>query len=203
MVDEGVRDLVAALVEWQSDKAPAFKRLRVDTVFEGFYKLSSGITGDIHSTFMSLTQSSAFRRPRKRQRKYKDEAPDARSKKFEAERRKYSLLLADIIKSAGRPVVQLVNTLDDPLAAWVHLFAARRSNTLKNRYKSWRPFEIWLELHRGRRFPLSCKDVIDHMQFRVDEGCGKSVSEAFSVSLHLIETLGRVPVDEQISKDPL
>eukprot|EP00435_Cladocopium_sp_Y103_P056270 s108_g19.t1 len=156
---------------------------------------------------MSLTQSSAFTvlemATKKRQQKYKDEAPDARSKKFEAERRKYSLLLAGIIKSAGLPVVQLVNTLDDPLAAWVHLFAAWRSNTLKNRYKSWRPFEIWLELHRGRRFPLSCKDVIDYMQFRVDEGCGKSVPEAFSVSLHLIETLGRVSVDEQISKDPL
>eukprot|EP00435_Cladocopium_sp_Y103_P068362 s60_g31.t1 len=109
MVDEGVRDVVAALVEWQSSNAPAFKRLRVDTVSEGFYKLSSGITGDIHSSFMSLTQSSAYTvlelATKKRQRKYKDEAPDARSKKFEAERRKYSLLLADIIKSAGLPVV--------------------------------------------------------------------------------------------------
>ena len=83
------------------------------------------------------------------------------------------------------------------------MFAARRANTLKNRYKSWKPFENWLELHRGRLFPTSCKDAIDYIQFRVDEGCGKTVPESFSVVLGMLEVLGRVPEDQQISKDPL
>eukprot|EP00435_Cladocopium_sp_Y103_P076253 s462_g84.t1 len=170
MVEENVRDLVAELLQWQLESARAFKLLRLSTVTDGLCRLTASGKGDIHSSFLAITQSSAFTvlelATKKRQRKYKDEAPDARSKKFEAERRK-------------------------------------RSNTLKNRYKSCRPFEVWLELHRGRKYPLSCKDVIDYMQFRVDDNCGKSVPESFSTALHLIETLGRVPVDEQISKDPL
>ena len=100
-------------------------------------------------------------------------------------------------------MVQLVNVLDDPDSGWLHLFAARRANTLKNRYESWKPFQTWLELHRNRTFPVSCKDIIDYMQFRVDEGCGKTVPESFSIALNLIEVLGRVPEDMQLSKDPL
>ena len=119
---------------------------------------------------------------KKKQRKYKDEPHDARAKKMDTERRKYSLLLTSVIKNAELPVVKLVESLDDPASAWVHLFAARRANTLKNRYKSWKPFQNWLKLHRGRLFPTSCKDAIDYIQFRVDEGCGKTVPESFSVS---------------------
>ena len=40
------------------------------------------------------------------------------------------------------------------------------------------------------------------MQFRVNEGCGKSVPESFSTSLHLMELVGRIPDSEKISKDP-
>ena len=140
---------------------------------------------------------------KKRQRKYKDETPDARLRKFESERRKYSLLLAQIIRDAKLPVVDVVTALDDPDSAWIHLFAARGANTLTCRYKCWRPFGVWLELHRGRRFPNSLKDVIDYMQCRVDDDCGKTVPESFHVVLAMLETLGRVPEDEQISRDPL
>eukprot|EP00435_Cladocopium_sp_Y103_P019604 s2653_g4.t1 len=133
-----------------------------------------------------------------------DNAPAfKRFRKVDAERRKYTILLSNVIKLAKLPVVELVNTLDDPFNAWVHLFAARRANTLKNRYKSWHPFQVWLELHRGRVFPTSCKDIIDYMQFRVDDGCGKTVPESFSIALNMLETLGRVPEDQQLSRDPL
>ena len=40
------------------------------------------------------------------------------------------------------------------------------------------------------------------MQFRVNEGCGKSVPESFSTALHLMELVGRIPDSEKISKDP-
>ena len=207
LVDEGVRNLTAALMVWQTNNVPAFKRLRSQTVSGGFYRLPPSSAADLQSSFMSITQSSSVTvlelASKKRQRKYKDEPHDARAKKFDAERRKYSFLLAGIIKNAELPVVKLVETLDDPSSAWIHLFAARRSNTLKNRYKSWKPFETWLELHRGRMFPLSCKDVIDYVQFRVDDGCGKTVPESFSIVLNMLEVLGRVPEDQQISKDPL
>eukprot|EP00435_Cladocopium_sp_Y103_P001505 s953_g1.t1 len=207
MVDEDVRNLSAALLVWQVNSTPTFKRLRVSTVSGGLFRLPPSDPADLQSSYQSITQSSAVvvleMATKKRQRKYKDEPHDARAKKMDAERRKYSMLLANIIKSAQLPVVRLVNTLDDPASAWIHLFAARRANTLKNRYKCWKPSETWLELHRARKFPISCKDVIDYMQFRVDEECGKTVPESFSIALNMLEVLGRVPEDRQISKDPV
>lgn len=56
-------------------------------------------------------------------------------KRFEKERKKYTKLLAQVLMDAGLPVVELVKSLEDPDAGWIHLFAARRGNTLKNRYK--------------------------------------------------------------------
>ena len=110
---------------------------------------------------------------KKKQRKYREEAPDARAKKVEDERRKYALLLSDVIKRAKLPVAQLIDTLDDPASGWLHLFSARRANTLKNRFKAWKPFQTWLELHRGIAFPETCRDIINYMQCRVDDSCGK------------------------------
>ena len=207
MVEEDVRNVAAELMVWQSENAPSFKRLRLGTVSQNLCKLPPQHVRDIQTSFTSLTQSSTVTvlelAAKKRQRKYKDEHPDARARKLDTERQKYTVLLSNVIKSAKLPVVHLVNTLDDPFTAWSHLFAARRANTLKNRYKAWRPFEAWLELHRSRTYPQSYKDVIDYMQCRVDDGCGKTIPESFHVALNLIEVLGRVPEDEQISKDQL
>ena len=108
-----------------------------------------------------------------------------------------------MIVDADLPVVALIRTLDDPQQGWVHLFGTRRCNTLKNRYKSWRPFAVWLELHFGRKFPVQLKDIIDYIQHRVDEGCGKTIPESFHTSLTLIEQLGRVPEGERLSDEQL
>ena len=209
MVEEELRNSVAELLRWQSDSALALKRMRLNVVSDSMYFLPTHRHGsvDLRESFRSITQSSAVvvleLATKKKQRKYKEEPHDVRAKAFDSERRKYSILLANVIKLANLPVTQLVNVLDDPDSGWPHLFAARRANTLKNRYKSWKPFQTWLELHRSRLFPTSCKDIIDYMQFRVDEGCGKTVPESFSIALNLIEVLGRVPEDLQLSKDPL
>ena len=84
--------------------------------------------------------------------------------------KKYSRLLSQIIVQADLPIVALVKTLDDPQAGWLHIFAARRGNTLKNRFKVWQPFRQWLEWHRGYQYPRGVKDAIDYMQHRVSEG---------------------------------
>ena len=206
MIDEEVLDVAAQLLNWQSAGAPAFKRMRLGAVSSGLFRLPPANASDLQASFQSISQSSAVTvlelAAKKRQRRFKEEAPDARSKRFESERRKYSLLLANVIKLAGLPVVRLVETLDDPSTAWVHLFAARRANTLKNRYKSWRPFAVWLEVHHAVHFPTSCNEVINYMQMRVNDGCGKTVPESFSIVLNMLEVLGRVPEDQQISRDP-
>lgn len=76
-------------------------------------------------------------------------------------------------------------------------------NTLKNRYKAWKPFERWLEVHRGYLFPKDVKDAIDYVQSRVDDGCGRTIPEAVSAVLGLLEQLGRVVEGSRISDDPL
>ena len=149
---------------------------------------------NIQDEYKSILASSALclleGHAKRKQQKYKEEPADARSKRFESERKKFSLLLAELIREAGLPVADTINKLDDPKEGWLRLFSTRRANTLKNRYKAWKPFRDWLEIHRARVFPLSLKDVVDYMQFRMNEPCGKSVPGAFSTSLHLMELVG-------------
>ena len=162
---------------------------------------------NIQDEYKSIVASSALclleGHAKRKQQKYKEEPADATSKRFESERKKFSLLLSEMIREAGLPVADTINKLDDPKEGWLRLFSIRRANTLKNRYKAWKPFRDWLEIHRSRVFPLSLKDVVEYMQFRMSESCGKSVPGAFSTALHLMELVGRVPDAEKISKDPL
>lgn len=89
----------------------------------------------------------------------------------------------------------VVRTLDDPNAAWIHIFAARRANTLKSRYK-------WLELHRGYLFPKSVKDAIDYMQHRAEDGWGRTVPETFSVALGMEQVLGAELCEDAAPRKP-
>ena len=140
MVDEQSRNISAELVHWQSMQVTAFKRMRRSSVEDTLFRLPTGQASDIRLQFTAISQSSSVlvleEAAKKKQRKYKEEAPDARAKKADEERRKYAMLLANLIKSAKLPIAQLIGTLDDPASAWLHLFAARRANTLKNRFKS-------------------------------------------------------------------
>ncbi len=199
-----------ALMLWKENNRRGFKRARtslVDHCISDLTRVQQHVA-NIQDEYKSILASSALclleGHAKRKQQKYKEEPADARSKRFESERNKFSLLLAELIREAGLPVADTINKLDDPKEGWLRLFSTRRANTLKNRYKAWKPFRDWLEIHRARVFPLSLKDVVDYMQFRMNEPCGKSVPGAFSTtSLHLMELVGRVPDAEKISKDPL
>ena len=207
MVDEELHDSVAALMTWKVESSRPLKRFRRGQVSSALFVLPQPNVLNLHDEFQRLTKTSVQcileMHSKRKQRKYREDPPDVRSKRFETERRKYSLLLAQVMINAELPVVGLITTLDDPGAAWVHIFAARRANTLKARYKIWKPFERWLELHRGYLFPKSVKDVIDYVQHRVDEGCGRTIPESLSITLAMLEQLGRVPDVMRISDDPL
>ena len=207
MVVEELQDAVAALMHWKTANARPLKRLRKGVVSSALFVLPQPNVLNLHDEFQRLTKTSVQcileMHSKRKQQKYREDPPDVRSRRFESERKKYSLLLAQVMINADLPVVGLVKALDDPNAAWVHIFAARRANTLKSRYKVWKPFERWLELHRGYLYPKSIKDVIDYMQHRVDDGCGRTVPESFSITLGMLEQLGRVPETMRISDDPL
>lgn len=208
MVPEDVRNVAATLRVWKEGSSRALKRARNSVVTDRIAASSIGSSGhvDLQDEYKSIVSSSSLclleAHAKRRQAKLKEEPADARSKRFEREKRKFALLLAELVREAELPVAESINKLDDPKEGWLRLFSTRRANTLKNRYKAWKPFRDWLELHRSRVFPLTLKDTVDYMQFSVNEGCGKSVPESFATALHLLELVGRVPDSEKISKDP-
>lgn len=206
-VDEVLANTAAILVVWQQDHAHAFKRMRRSMAESSLYRLPRAQEFDVRHSYDKLSKTSfgflLELNAKKKQQKYREEPPDARAQRFNAERKKYITLLANLIKEADLPVVQVIAALDDTGLAWQHLFAARRAGTLKNRYKAWRPFRTWIELNRGYVFPRSLKDIIDYMQHRVSEGCGKTIPVSFDIALQLFETVGRIPEDERLSRDPL
>ena len=51
---------------------------------------------------------------KQKQRRVKEDPAECSCKRFEAERRKYSRLLAQVIEQAKLPIVELVKTLEDP-----------------------------------------------------------------------------------------
>eukprot|EP00435_Cladocopium_sp_Y103_P033815 s3690_g8.t1 len=203
LIGEDLSDAIAALMVWKDSMVRPAKRSRAAIVADNLCRLPQPLSLTVQDEFTKLTKTSSLCVELyvdfASQKKYKDDPADARARRFDAERKKYSYLLSQVIIRAQLPVVQLVNALDDPQSAWLHIFAARRANTLKNRYKVWRPFEQWLEWNRGRVFPKDVKDVIDYMQHRVSNECGRTVPESFSATLGLLEQLGKVPEDERIS----
>eukprot|EP00435_Cladocopium_sp_Y103_P012339 s5620_g3.t1 len=206
-VDEDLQDCAAQLLVWQENSSAACKRLRRQAADSVFCRLPCAQSFTVQQSYDRLSKTSVSfvieMSTKKKQQKYKEEPSDARAQRFNAERRKYISLLSNLIKEADLPVVQVIAALDDTGTAWQHLFAARRSGTLKNRYKSWKPFRAWIEVHRGYLFPRHVKDIIDYMQHRVNEGCGKTIPLSFDIALQLFETVGRIPDDERLSRDPL
>ena len=207
MVGEDLVNTVAQIGIWKESMERPFKRTRKELARQVLFRLPFPGQASVQDEYNRLTQTSSIcileMHIKRKQKKHREDPADARARRFDAERRKYARLLSQVIIQADLPIVQLVKTLDDPEAGWLHIFAARRGNTLKNRYKVWRPFEMWLEWHRGYLFPRGVKDVIDYMQHRVDDGCGRTVPQALHTALALIESLGRVPEGSKISEDPL
>ena len=199
MLDEDLRDSAAILVTWKDEHARSFKRARLAVVDPAAVDLSESFNNISKTSCVLLLEAHL----KKKQRNFKSEPGEARAKRFEREKKKYTLLLSNLFKEASLPVVEHINVLGNVESAWYHLFAARRGNTLKNRYKSWKPFRDWLEVNRARVFPAGIKDAIGYIEQRLEDGCGKTVPESFSVALHFMESLGRVPDADRISNDEL
>ena len=114
------------------------------------------------------------------------------------ERDKYSLLIAEWIIEAGLPIVETINQTSKPSESWKRVFGKRRAKTLRNRYRAWRPINIWMNCIRGYTFPCRAQDMLDYLEDRCTdvEGrtrCGKSIPQMVAGALHLLESVGMVP----------
>lgn len=137
MLDETLLDLAAELMNWKLLESRNFKRVRLSAAHTSLCRLDSPASTSVQTAYKRISQTSPLflieLNSKRKQSKYKLEAPDARARQFDAKRRKYPLLLAQVIMDAELPVSSIVRSLEDPKSGWVSLFAGRRANTLKNR----------------------------------------------------------------------
>ena len=137
-------------------------------------------------------------------RRCKLKAEDAtRSEQEERDRLKYSSELAFYIQEAGVPVALQVEALVDPDKAWPRIFGSRRGRTLRNRARTWEAYRRWLIACRGYVWPKEVKDLIDYIEERVSQGCGKSVPTTFQAALTVLEDVGGCLESHKLSRDPL
>ena len=133
----------------------------------------------------------------------KDRMFDQASRAAEERRLKgeYALKLATVIREAKLPVCNLLEKAGEDAEVWSRIFGGRRGKTLRNRYKSWRPFQVWLDVTLGMKWPNSIGCLMRYAAERRDMECGKCVLDSFQASLSLLEMTGRVPEQEALCRD--
>ena len=119
------------------------------------------------------------------------------------EKARWQAVLAEYIRGAELPVLQLVQSCEQDSQVWSRIFGNRRAKTLQNRARAWRSFHLWISLVRGHCWPNSILEVSDYLELehRVSEGCGASVPRDLLSSLSLLETVGTVSTSDCLSKD--
>ena len=100
----------------------------------------------------------------KRVSKQRKTAGTNRAELEESLRTKFALELATIISEAGLPVVYQVQQFDDPNKAWKRIFGARRGKTLRNRFRSWCKYRLWLVAYAGVLWPRSVADLVNYIE---------------------------------------
>ena len=110
LVAEDVMDLVATLMVWKESSGRSLKRARLETVQHVMYLPLHSPADSVQTVFKRLTQSNALSlieaHSKRRQKILKMEA-DTRGKRLDAERKKYSLLLAQVIIDAQLPCCRI------------------------------------------------------------------------------------------------
>jgi hypothetical protein len=96
MVDEERRDATAVLMQWKAEVSRPLKRVRMATVSSAMHVLPLPDVLNVQEEYQRITKTSVHcildMHSKRKQKKYKEDAPDVRSKKFESER-KYSLYM--------------------------------------------------------------------------------------------------------------
>ena len=124
MVAEDVMDVVAILMVWKETGDRSFKRARRQVADQAMFLPLSSESISVQDVYRRLSQTNVLSlietHTKKRQRVLRLEA-ETRAKRADADRKKYSLLLAQVIIDAELPVVALIKTLDDQQQGWIHL----------------------------------------------------------------------------------
>ena len=88
IVDESKLDAVALLMDWKERSERSLKRLRKSVVAENLFRLQQPDSISVQEQFQHITKTSVHcileMHSKRRQRKYKEDPPDIRLRRFDA-----------------------------------------------------------------------------------------------------------------------
>ena len=195
------------LVEWSVLQQTAFKRRRRTVVAGLEYSLfpirtdAPVETSDVFESIVKDDPKYALE-VAKRVAQQRKSSTVNRADLEEALRDKYAMELATFISEAGLPVVYQIHQLDNPNKAWKRIFGSRRGKTLRNRFRSWSKFRLWLVAYSGAVWLRSLADLVNYVEECIQVGCALSIHTELQASLVLLERSGRVLECNQLSMDP-
>ena len=195
------------VVDWSNAQQVAFKRRRRAVVADLEYSLfkvkadAPVVASEIFESIIKDDPKYALEVARRASKQRKTTAA-SRADLEETVRDKFALELATIITEAGLPVVNQILQLDDPNKSWKRIFGSRRGKTLRNRFRSWNKYRLWLVAYAGVVWPRSLADLVNYVEECIHVGCPISIHSELQAALVLLERAGRVPECNQLSLDP-
>ena len=124
-----------------------------------------------------------------------DDVPKARAEVEESERLRWCGLFGDFLKSASAPVVARAGS------AVAQITGKRRGRTIRQRLKVALKFSRHLQLCSGSWWTTSGTDIVDYMNGRAEEPCGRTVPWDILKACLVVDELGEFY--PKASKDPL
>ena len=114
-------------------------------------------------------------------------------------RQKYVDMLVAELKSLKLPVVYQAGHSQAGEDRLGYLAGGRRTGTLRRRLGDWARLRKWLEVQdRATGFP-EVRDLLDYLEARAAEPCGKTVLQSAVEAVNFLETVGSVPAELRIS----
>ena len=130
--------------------------------------------------------------------------PGNRGEVEEAERTRWAMELADIIRQAGFPAAARYDEAGQPQHFWKRAFGSRRSKTLRNRVTTYRKLGEWLLATFDLSWPANSEMVLRYLEERHEVMLlGKTVPKSVCSTIALLETVGQVPMEQRICEDVL
>ncbi|CAE8672430.1 unnamed protein product [Polarella glacialis] len=120
------------------------------------------------------------------------ERPDQRAAAEETERQRWNQRVCEIIIRNDLPVLMVASTSLDPDRALANCTGRARAKTLRKKVRTWLVIENWLLATFGVGWPAYASQVVDYIEDRAAEPCGKTVPATAISALRYFEKVGEV-----------
>lgn len=119
------------------------------------------------------------------------------------EKRRWTDKIVQVLEDVAAPVCTLASLALDPRTALEAVVGKKRARTLRNRYRAWMKFAIWLQCVHMTLWPGHIGHVLDYIRDVEDGGCAKSFPSQFGTSLAYFERIAGGSESDHISRLPL